>query len=225
MESLKVEKGLPNSSQCVAKAAAEDSTSETVDSTAASAAERAAREAKKIAAATTAAATAPVTPQWAWVREPRGQKTPGVTSGVPGDSSWPCSSPEEREPVDVCSRSDSHAGAVTRAATGPSADDSVMDTSGEPAPAAEERTGVEERAVVGGAGFPATSYSTALVQVFSSHPRRVLCTFFYSGNREIWNGKYSDCYRIDRKEFEKQIERKKERSFIFSTQHLNIHVT
>ncbi len=54
-------------------AAAEDSTLETVDLTAVPDAERAASEAKKVAAATTSAATAAVTPQQAWVWEPRDQ--------------------------------------------------------------------------------------------------------------------------------------------------------
>ncbi len=41
---------------------------------------------------------------------------------------------------------------------------------------------------------------------FSGHPRRALCTFCYFGNREIWNAKCSDCYRVDREEFKKQRE-------------------
>jgi hypothetical protein len=38
---------------------------------------------------------------------------------------------------------------------------------------------------------------------FLCHYRRVLCTFCFAGNREIWNAKCSDCYRQEREEFKK----------------------
>jgi hypothetical protein len=41
---------------------------------------------------------------------------------------------------------------------------------------------------------------------FSCHFRRVLCTVCFAGNREIWNAKCSDCYRVEREERKKQKE-------------------
>jgi hypothetical protein len=38
---------------------------------------------------------------------------------------------------------------------------------------------------------------------FSCHYRRVLCTVCFAGNREIWNAKCSDCYRLEREKFKK----------------------
>ena len=204
-----------------ATAAAEDSTSETVDSTAAPAAERAASAAKKVVA------TAAVTPQRAWVWEPRDRllvvarrlqedhlESPETARGPACVSDFNISlssSPEEREPVEVCSRRDSspppYAGAATRAATDPSAADPGLETSGESAPAAEERMEMEERAVGVEQVFRPPPTPPPWSKYFSSHPRRVLCTFCYSGNREIWNVKCSDCYRIEREEFKKQRER------------------
>ena len=41
---------------------------------------------------------------------------------------------------------------------------------------------------------------------FSDHYMRVLCTFCFSGNRDLRNDKCSDCYRLEREKFKKMKE-------------------
>jgi hypothetical protein len=69
------------------------------------------------------------------------------------------------------------------------------------------KTEVEERTVGAELVFQPPPTPPPWSKHFSSHPRRVLCTLCFSGNREIWNAKCSDCYRIEREEFKKQKER------------------
>jgi hypothetical protein len=97
--------------------------------------------------------------------------------------------------------------AAARVVTALSAADLGLQTSGEAAPAVEERTEVKERTVEVEPVFQPPPTPPPWSKHFSSHPRRVLCTLCYSGNREIWNAKCSDCYRIEREEFKKQRER------------------
>jgi hypothetical protein len=63
------------------------------------------------------------------------------------------------------------------------------------APATEERIETEEGAEP---VFRLPPTPPPWSKHFSSHHRRVLCTVCFAGNREIWNAKCSDCYRVDR---------------------------
>ena len=172
-------------------------------------------------AATPAPATAAVTPPRVWEWQPRdgllvvarrlqedhleSPETARCPEFVSDFNISLSSSPEEREPVEVCSRSDSYAAAAARATTAPSAN-LGMETPGEAASAAEERMEVEERSVGVEPVFRLPPTPPPWSKHFSSHPRRVLCTFCFSGKREIWNAKCSDCYRIEREELKKQRE-------------------
>ena len=177
-------------------------------------------------AVTAAPATAAVTPQRAWAWEPRGRllvvarrlqeehlESPETARGPECVSDFNISlssSPEDREPVEVCIRTDNSPtclAAAARVVTALSAADLGLQTSGEAAPAVEERTEVKERTVEVEPVFQPPPTPPPWSKHFSSHPRRVLCTLCYSGNREIWNVKCSDCYRIEREEFKKQREK------------------
>jgi hypothetical protein len=105
-------------------------------------------------------------------------------------SSWT----EDRE--DDCSGRESPPTAKT--ATAPAAAVPGQEAPRETSPTAEE--GVEKR-VEPALRPPPTPPPWS--KYFSCHYRRVLCTFCFAGNREIWNAKCSDCYRQEREEFKK----------------------
>jgi hypothetical protein len=175
---------------------------------------------------TAAPAIAAVTPQRAWVWEPRDRllvvarrlqeehlESPETARGPECISDFNISlfsSPEDREPAEVCSKTDNSptcVAAAARVVTALSAADSGLQTPGEAAPAVEETTEVKERTVEVEPVFQPPPTPPPWSKHFSSHPKRVLCTLCYSGNREIWNAKCSDCYRNEREEFKKQRER------------------
>jgi hypothetical protein len=177
-------------------------------------------------AATAASATAAGTPPRAWVLEPRegllvvarrlqedhleSPETARSPVCVSDFNISLSSSPEVREPLEVCSISVSpptYAAAAARASTALSAAEPGLDISAEAAAAVEEKMEVEERTVGAELVFQPPPTPPPWSKHFSSHPRRVLCTLCFSGNREIWNAKCSDCYRIEREEFKKQRER------------------
>jgi hypothetical protein len=128
------------------------------------------------APATAAAAAAAMPPQaWAWENR---------------TSSWT----EDRE--DDCSGRESPPTAKT--ATAPVAAVPGQEAPRETSPTAEE--GVKKR-VEPALRPPPTPPPWS--KYFSCHYRRVLCTFCFAGNREIWNAKCSDCFRQEREEFKK----------------------
>jgi hypothetical protein len=116
-------------------------------------------------AATAAPATAAVTPQRAWAWEPRGRllvvarrlqeehlESPETARGPEcvSDFHISLSSSEDREPVEVCSRTDNSPtclAAAVRVVTALAAANLGLQTSGEAALAVEERTEVKERTV------------------------------------------------------------------------------
>ncbi len=132
-------------------------------------------------AATAASAKAAVTPPRAWVLEPRegllvvarrlqedhleSPETARSPVCVSDFNISLSSSPEEREPLEVCSRSASPPTYAAAAAMASTAADPGLDISAEAAPAGEEKTEGEER-TVGGAGFPTTAYTATLVRAF-----------------------------------------------------------
>jgi hypothetical protein len=116
---------------------------------------------------------------------------------------------EEREREESCSSMEtpsqtplSYAAAAARADTPPVAADPGVETPGQAAPTAEERTEVEERKVAAEAVlvFRPPPTPPPWSKFFSSHHKRVLCTECFAGNREICNAKCSDCYRTPAEE-------------------------
>ncbi len=82
-----------------------------------------------------------------------------------------------------------------------------METPGEVAPTAEERTEVDERTVGAEAVlvFRPPPTPPPWSKFFSSHHKRVLCTECFAGNREICNDKCY-CYRSEREVLKKKKE-------------------
>jgi hypothetical protein len=98
---------------------------------------------------------------------------------------------------------ESYAAAAARADKPPVAADPGVETSGEAAPTAEERTEVGAEAVL---VFRLPPTLPPWSKVFSSHHKCVICTECFAGNREICNAKCSDCYRIEREVLKKKKE-------------------
>jgi hypothetical protein len=117
---------------------------------------------------------------------------------------------EEREREESCSSIEtslSYAAAVARADTPPVAADPGVETPGEAALTAEERT--EEDRKVGAEAvliFRPPPTPPPWSKFFSSHHKRVLCTECFAGNREICNSKCSDCFRSEREALKKKKE-------------------
>ena len=154
----------------------------------------------------TAPATAAATPPHAWAWENRDgllvtvrrirkdlSESPETArdSEVGGDLNLSASSWTQDREDDCIGRESPPTAAKT--ATAPAAAVPGPVPLGETSPTAEE--GVQKGAQP---AFQPPPPPPPWSKYFSCHYRRVLCTFCFAGNREIWNAKCSDCYYQER---------------------------